>query len=75
MIDVFRAEEIAAEMSAEHFEKRGSSSCYVAVSAMRGRGIVCPDWSTAVGCDCKYVFRCDKEGDDVDVRITHAYQL
>lgn len=75
MIDVFRAEEIAAEMSAKYFEKRGSSSCYVAVSAMRGRGIVCPDWSTAVGCDCKYVFCCDKEGDDVDVRIIHAYQL
>lgn len=75
MIDVFRAEEIAAEMSAKYFEKRGLNSCYVAVSAMRGKGIVCPDWSTAVGCDCKYVFRCDKEGDDVDVRIIHAYQL
>lgn len=75
MIDVFRAEEIATEMSAECFEKRGSSSCYVAVSAIRGKGIVCPDWSTAVGCDCKYVFRCDKEGDEVDVRLIHAYQL
>lgn len=75
MIDVFKAKEIAEEMSAEYFEKTRSSRCYVAVSAMQGKGIVCPDWSTAVGCDCKYVFQCYKEEDDVDVRITHAYQL
>lgn len=75
MIDVFKAKEIAEEMSAEYFEKSGSSSCYVAVSAVKGKGIVCPDLETAMGCDCKYIFQCYKEEDEVDVRIVYAYSL
>lgn len=75
MIDVFRAEEIAAEMSAKYFEKRGSSSCYVAVSSVQGEGIVCPDLNTAMGCELKYIFHCEKEGDGVDVEIVYAYHL
>lgn len=74
MIDVFKAKEIAEEMSAEYFE-RGSSSCYVAVSAIKSKGIICPDLETAMGCDCKYVFQCYKEEDEVDVRLVHAYPL